>query len=395
MQRKRENYLTRAFTYALIGLASYSTSGCTSNPKAVEETARALSASPREFIPKKVNLPAELEIYERGPIITENSDASLLSYPIRHRDASKLVDSVKQIFPDCIVIPELPTNQLLVRVPRQPNQALPQNNPRLEEVKKFIYGLDIKASQYAVNSYVMQVSAKKLDRVRASLDILAKSGNAGIALSSTYVDKGPQDRGISHTLTGLLDSLEVRTLFEGLQHIGVVTNFSAVSTTAQEKETALFKDQLKTPLEKIYPLPTQVPIKGYEYMEVPPSGVKVVTHARADGMVELELEVLQSNLLPAILNTQAQIPLFDIASRTTQSRLQVPLGGLLLLTSTLNHKSTQVEEGSPASRILGSNTVDEEDRKYELTAIMVNRVDPKQPAVGWAADELERRLDNK
>ena len=383
--------------YAAAGLL-YILGACASNPDAVEESNRLFSTPPKSFVPQKPPRREELDIYKNGPIVSENSDGYLLSHPIYNRDAVKLVDSIKQLFPDCTVIPDAGTNQLIVRVPytNNPSDSQPSRGTRLNEVKKFIANLDVKTPQYDIQAYIMQVAASELHRVRSSLDLLAESGDVKLALSSSQINRGPEDRGFQHTLTGILDSFlptfQISALFNGLEHYGVVHNLSFATATADEGEPASISNTRRIPVPKIFP--GLISTIGYEYIEMINS-LQVTPRARANGFTEVDLELTRGNLLPSGMNFQPQVPLHDLSSRKTKAKLQVPIGRPLLLATTLDDSSTDIDEGSPLSKIVGANSLKERSRVYELAVIIINRVDPSSPVEGFPAEELKKRLEQK
>ncbi len=396
MPEKRGEYLARATSYALIGLSSILGLGaCTSNPTAIEKSEEILNIPPKSFSPRKTILPKELEIYQRGPQVVENADGYLLSYPIAYRDVSRLAETLTKMCADCLFTADQGTNQLIVRVPYLQKTDSARDG-RLKEVRSFIESLDKDLPQYQIQAYSMTGTAKQLERVRSSLDLLVESGDVGLALNSRALNNGPQDRGIQHTITGILDSslptVQLSALFNGLEHHGYVTGLSSSSAIADEREPAEIKRIRKIPIPKIYPV-APAPIIGFEYMEVTNS-LKVIPSSRANGIVEIDLEAVYGNLVPSAINHQSQVPLHDISSRTTKSKLRVPLGRLVLFATTLEDQTIDVDESSPISRIIGSESLKDSSRMHELTALVVNRVDPASPSTGWPVEELERKLNN-
>ncbi|MEK6846915.1 MAG: hypothetical protein AABY16_01985 [Nanoarchaeota archaeon] len=388
--------------YAAAGLLSL-LGACASNPDAVEGANRILDTAPRSFVPQKAPLPEELEIYKKGPVIIESTDGYLLAHPIYNRDAARLVDPIKQLFPDCTLSIDAGTNRLIMRVPyASPTPTTPQpvRDTRLNEVKKFIANLDVKVPQYDIQAYVMQVAASELHRVRSSLDILAESGDVKFALNSTQLNNGQEDRGIQHTITGILDSFlptfQISALFNGLEHYGIVRNLSFATATADEGESATINNTRKIPVPKIFP-GVPIPIIGYEYTDVVNS-LQVVPRARANNLTEVDLKLTRGNLLPSgmnLMNFQPQIPLHDISSRKTEAKLQVPIGRPLILATTLDDNSMDIDEGSPLGKIVGSNSLKERKRVYEVAVVIVNRVDPNSQAEGFPVEEFKRQLESK
>ena len=379
--------------YASIGLLSL-LGACASNKSTVDETNKLLANPPNKFTLQKRELPEELELYKRGPVQTENSNGYILSYPIAHRDSAKLTEPVKQLFPECVVLSDLDTNQLVVRVPySQIDAQNPNKDAKLQEVKRFIGDIDVAPAQYNIHAYIMQISAARLSSVRSSLDFLIESGDVKLALSSLNTNR-PQERGITHTITGILSAVlptfQISALFEGLERHGYVYNLSQVTSTVNDSEPAQVSGTRRVPVPKIFPT-APVPIVGYEYVDVS-QNLRVVPRSRKNRAAELEIEIIKGNLLPANQDIN-NINLYDISSRIMKTKVRVPLGKMLFLATTLEDSRKGTDETSPISPIIGSSSAEEQSRMYEVVAIVATRIDSDKQETGWPTEELERQLN--
>ena len=239
----------------------------------------------------------------------------------------------------------------------------------------------------------MHVSASELHRVRSSLDILAESGDVKFALNSTQLNKGPVDSGIQQTATGILDTFQLSALLNGLEQYGIVRNLSFAATIADEGETAKIENIRKIPVPRIFPA-APVPVIGYEHIEVK-SSTLMTPHLRADGVIELDLKLARGNLLPSGMNFQPQVPLHDISTRGAELKTTVRLGTPLVLTTTLDDNSIDIDGSSPLGKVFSSNSLKEHSRVYELAVVLVNRIDQNIPSEGFPSEELQRQLNRE
>lgn len=378
MSRKLRNYVS-------VGILSL-LSACATKQETDQEVQRVLGVPNRNLVSRKNTIREEILRYTQGPVTYDLSDVRVIKYPLRQRDAERVLDSLRGVFSGYSFTPDLQTNQLIIKLPNSPPESL---EPRSKELLKFISELDVKSPQYDIRTYVMQVTASKLSAISTSLDVLVETGDVNLALNSLNLNKRSDERGIEHAVTGVLDSilptLEVTALFDGLERAGYVQNLAHSQITLADLESGQIGGNRKVPIPKIYPT-VPVPVVGYEHIGVDHL-VKLTLRTRAEGFVDLDVEINQGS----IVSTGREIP--DIVSRNLRTKGRVKIGNTWILSTTLEDHESGVNERSPLGEIFGSTGRKQRERNYELIAIAIDRIDESAPETSIPSKELDRQLD--
>lgn len=368
--------------YFLVGLSALVFNSCSTNGEIAEET-RKIFSEPRRIVEKDYMVTTEeIPLYERGNVEIKNPNSTLLTIPIKKREASNILEILKTTFPEYSFSADIKTNQLIVRIPNKDEQS--QNT---EEIYSFINGLDESPAMYRVQASSVRVSAVDLRAFRSSIDLFFETGNIGIALDSKFITERAKS-GIEHAVSILpFGEAQIDVFLNGLNRIGYVRDLSVTTLNAQNGESAEVIATQKVQVNKLIPQPNTSIIVP-DFYDVKRS-LKVSPISLSENRVYLKIEAQEGEVVPS----GKELP--NINTRTITTSVDLGLGQTLIVGSTLDSRLRGEHEESPLLGGLTSATEKERRRDYVIYFLTPVRLDLSKKSESRAVDELEKQLNNK